>query len=136
MVSCHVKSCSFSLITEINISCPKAFSENIWWTRIDLGKTQITQCPSGTTGNATRYCDPRKSWQKADLRLCTTNEFINARKTVSLVLIEGQGQLVLHQKIIPLLHMLSRTGIMSIYLASVTTLSFNSNTLIEKVDTY
>eukprot|EP00794_Sanderia_malayensis_P006157 gene6157-6864_t len=67
---------------EINTSCPEAYAENMWWSRVDLGKTKMEKCPSGTTGNATRYCHPKKGWQKPDLGLCTTNEFNLARKMV------------------------------------------------------
>ena len=71
--------------SEINTSCPKSYSERIWWTQITLGRTRIEDCPTGTVGNAKRYCHPKKSWQKADLSACTSLEFLFANTTVSFV---------------------------------------------------
>eukprot|EP00795_Rhopilema_esculentum_P002013 gene2013-17573_t len=68
---------------EINTSCPKSYSEKIWWSQIELGQTRIEECPVGTVGNAKRYCHPRRSWQRADLSACTSLEFLAANRTLS-----------------------------------------------------
>ena len=68
---------------EINTSCPKSYSDKIWWNQIELGSTRVEDCPKGTVGVAKRYCHRRRGWFKPDLSACMSLEFIAANRTVS-----------------------------------------------------
>lgn len=66
-------------ILEINTSCPRTYTEGIWWLRVPPGATQIAKCPTGAFGNATRYCHVRKSWSPPNLFGCTSVDLHNVR---------------------------------------------------------
>ncbi|XP_041458442.1 cadherin EGF LAG seven-pass G-type receptor 2-like isoform X3 [Lytechinus variegatus] len=57
-------------------SCPKRFSEGLWWPRTKFGKTAILDCPGESYGFATRYCDYENNWQMPNLFNCTSDNFL------------------------------------------------------------
>lgn len=74
---------SFQPSSEINNSCPRTFVDGIWWDRAARGSTSKERCPFNAVGNASRYCDPRKSWQQPNFFDCTSRLFSNIKTLVS-----------------------------------------------------
>ncbi|KOB74665.1 Protocadherin-like wing polarity protein stan, partial [Operophtera brumata] len=62
--------------------CPRSFSQGVWWPRTKFGVEAITDCPTGTSGKATRTCDETQvvPWQEPDMFNCTTSTFYQLRK--------------------------------------------------------
>ncbi|CAF4901464.1 unnamed protein product [Pieris macdunnoughi] len=62
--------------------CPKSFAAGVWWPRTKFGIEAITDCPSGSSGKATRMCDETQviPWQEPDMFNCTTSTFYQLRK--------------------------------------------------------
>ncbi|XP_026328508.1 protocadherin-like wing polarity protein stan isoform X2 [Hyposmocoma kahamanoa] len=62
--------------------CPRSFSNGVWWPRTKFGVEAITDCPSGTSGKATRMCDESQvvPWQEPDMFNCTTSTFYQLSK--------------------------------------------------------
>lgn len=71
-----------SQCNEINTSCPRTYTEGIWWLRVPPGATQIAKCPTGAFGNATRYCHVRKSWSPPNLFGCTSVDLHNIKQSM------------------------------------------------------
>ncbi|KAH9644921.1 hypothetical protein HF086_014409 [Spodoptera exigua] len=65
--------------------CPRSFSHGVWWPRTKFGVEAITDCPTGTSGKATRMCDETQvvPWQEPDMFNCTTSTFYQLRKQLS-----------------------------------------------------
>ncbi|KAL0891925.1 hypothetical protein ABMA27_015170 [Loxostege sticticalis] len=61
--------------------CPRSFSHGVWWPRTKFGIEAVTDCPSGTSGKATRMCDETQviPWQEPDMFNCTTSTFYQLR---------------------------------------------------------
>ncbi|KAJ0179731.1 hypothetical protein K1T71_004322 [Dendrolimus kikuchii] len=62
--------------------CPRSFSHGVWWPRTKFGIEATTDCPTGTSGKATRKCDETQviPWQEPDMFNCTTSTFYQLRK--------------------------------------------------------
>ncbi|CAK1552868.1 unnamed protein product [Leptosia nina] len=62
--------------------CPKSFAAGVWWPRTKFGIQALTDCPSGSSGKATRMCDGSQviPWQEPDMFNCTTSTFYQLRK--------------------------------------------------------
>ncbi|KAJ7355115.1 hypothetical protein OS493_027904 [Desmophyllum pertusum] len=60
----------------INTSCPRAFAEEIWWSKAGFGKMAEENCPFGSSGKAIRMCDKDDGWQKPSLLECVSNSFL------------------------------------------------------------
>ncbi|XP_013177867.1 PREDICTED: protocadherin-like wing polarity protein stan isoform X1 [Papilio xuthus] len=62
--------------------CPRSFSNGVWWPRTKFGVEAITDCPTGSSGRATRMCDEVQvvPWQEPDMFNCTTETFYQLRK--------------------------------------------------------
>lgn len=65
----------YPFFLEINNSCPKTYSDGIWWDRIPPGGTRMKRCPFNAVGNVTRYCNPRTSWDPPKFFDCTSQLF-------------------------------------------------------------
>ncbi|XP_050557052.1 protocadherin-like wing polarity protein stan isoform X2 [Spodoptera frugiperda] len=65
--------------------CPRSFSHGVWWPRTKFGIEAVTDCPTGTSGKATRMCDETQvvPWQEPDMFNCTTSTFYQLRKQLS-----------------------------------------------------
>ncbi|KAJ8732952.1 hypothetical protein PYW07_015551 [Mythimna separata] len=65
--------------------CPRSFSKGVWWPRTKFGIEAVTDCPTGTSGKATRMCDETQvvPWQEPDMFNCTTSTFYQLRKQLS-----------------------------------------------------
>ncbi|RVE52505.1 hypothetical protein evm_002899 [Chilo suppressalis] len=61
--------------------CPRSFAHGVWWPRTKFGIEAITDCPTGTSGKATRMCDESQviPWQEPDMFNCTTSTFYQLR---------------------------------------------------------
>lgn len=73
---------------EINNSCPRTYVDGIWWDRVPPGVTRRTPCPFNAVGNATRYCDPRKSWRDPNFFECTSQLFFNIKSIIKPMLMD------------------------------------------------
>lgn len=59
----------------------------VWWPRSKFGDVVEASCPTGAGGKASRACGPadqRPPWRKPDMFNCTSPNFINLRKQVSI----------------------------------------------------
>jgi len=68
-----------SQCNEINTSCPKTYTEGIWWNRVPPGATKQASCPRGANRTATRYCHIRNSWSPPNLFGCISSGFVNVK---------------------------------------------------------
>jgi cadherin EGF LAG seven-pass G-type receptor 1 len=50
-----------------------------------FGKSAVTQCPRGSQGFASRFCDPELGWVAADTFNCTSDAFVDLARQLSLI---------------------------------------------------
>ncbi|GBP48921.1 Protocadherin-like wing polarity protein stan [Eumeta japonica] len=57
--------------------CPRSFAEGVWWPRTKFGIEAVAECPPGTSGKTSRFCDKKQvvPWQEPDLFNCTSTVF-------------------------------------------------------------
>lgn len=67
----------------INTSCPRAFAEGIWWNKASFGRMAVEECPFGSSGKATRFCDKDDGWHNPSLLSCVSNSFLALQKKLS-----------------------------------------------------
>lgn len=62
--------------------CPRSFADGVWWPRTKFGETAVADCPSGSSGSASRVCDKNKvvPWHQPHMFNCTTDYFFQLRK--------------------------------------------------------
>ncbi|KAG7299924.1 hypothetical protein JYU34_016949 [Plutella xylostella] len=62
--------------------CPRSFARGVWWPRTKFGNEAITDCPTGSSGKASRSCVKESvvPWQEPDMFNCTTATFYQLRK--------------------------------------------------------
>ncbi|XP_050681661.1 protocadherin-like wing polarity protein stan isoform X2 [Leptidea sinapis] len=61
--------------------CPRSFAAKVWWPRTKFGVEAVTDCPTGSSGRATRMCDESQlvPWQEPNMFNCTTSTFYQLR---------------------------------------------------------
>ncbi|CAH2107056.1 unnamed protein product [Euphydryas editha] len=62
--------------------CPKSFAGGVWWPQTKFNIEAITDCPTGSSGKATRMCDEKQviPWHEPDMFNCTSSTFQQLRK--------------------------------------------------------
>ncbi|XP_041976162.1 protocadherin-like wing polarity protein stan isoform X2 [Aricia agestis] len=75
--------------------CPRSFARGVWWPQTKFGNEAVTDCPSGSSGKATRLCDKTQlvPWQEPDLFNCTSAPFYQLRKQLQKI---ESGELTLN----------------------------------------
>lgn len=67
-------------------ACPRSFAMGVWWPRTPIGQAAIENCPTPATGKGRRICDAdRGGWTHPDMFNCTSAEFVDLRKRLSLL---------------------------------------------------
>ncbi|XP_026490100.2 protocadherin-like wing polarity protein stan isoform X1 [Vanessa tameamea] len=62
--------------------CPRSYAGGVWWPQTKFSIEAISDCPTGSSGKATRMCDEKQviPWHEPDMFNCTTSTFYQLRK--------------------------------------------------------
>lgn len=82
--SCHSRFAEVTLrgCEVVYDSCPRAYSGQIWWRRTRFLKTAYEECPEGSVGVASRFCNETEGWKEPDLSNCTSVSFLELGQQV------------------------------------------------------
>ncbi|XP_021699917.1 protocadherin-like wing polarity protein stan isoform X3 [Aedes aegypti] len=71
-------------------ACPKSFSAGVWWPRTSFGEIAVENCPLPARGKGVRRCDIEQGgWGQPDMFNCTSEKFLDLRKQLSQIEMEG-----------------------------------------------